>query len=225
MTPTKVSNRIKTFTNHHPYVGPISWILSLQYFISQVFVAQAWNPPYSWSLNTISDLGNTQCGQYHERFICSPHYPLMNASLIILGITIALGSALIYYGFKRSFWSYIGFSMMAIAGVGAWFVGAFPEDTISQLHIVGAAMPFLFGNISLIILGLTLEIPRWFKYLTVLSGALALVALLFFLKDEYLIFGLGGMERIVAYPQTLWLIVFGIYVSAHRYQENVRKSH
>jgi hypothetical protein len=35
----------------------------------------------------------------------------------------------------------------------------------------------------------------------------------FFASSHYLGLGEGGMERIVAYPQTLWLIFFGTYLS------------
>jgi hypothetical protein len=28
--------------------------------------------------------------------------------------------------------------------------------------------------------------------------------------------GRGGMERLVSYPQTIWLVLFGVYMSATR---------
>jgi hypothetical membrane protein len=211
-----ISREINTFTNHHPFVGPIAWMLCVQYFVVQLIVAAAWSMPYNWNANTISDLGNTACGMYHDRFVCSPLHPLMNISLVILGVSMAVGSTLIYYGFKRTALSYIGFSFMALAGVGAWFVGAFPENTISNLHTFGAALPFFFGNISLLVLGLALDIPKALKLYTLLSGIVALAALVLFVNKNYLIFDIGGMERIVAYPQTIWMIVFGVYVSANR---------
>ncbi|MDQ3123495.1 MAG: DUF998 domain-containing protein [bacterium] len=216
-----ISKDINTFTNHYPYVGPISWILCVQYFIVQLLVAGAWNVPHSWTHNTISDLGNTVCGPYNERLVCSPLYTLMNLSFIVLGISMAVGSALIYYGFKKSRLSYVGFSFMALAGIGTWIVGAFPENTVGFMHGFGAALPFLFGNLSLLILGYNLDMPKLLRYYTLLSGITALIALVFFVNKEYLIFGLGGMERIVAYPQTIWMIAFGIYVSANRYRKNV----
>ena len=48
---------------------------------------------------------------------------------------------------------------------------------------------------------------RW-----VIRIGIGLVALSFFLKNVYLGLGIGGMERIVSYPQTIWMIVFGAYV-------------
>lgn len=215
-----VSKKIKTFTNHHPYVGPAFWILSVQYFIIQIIVAKAWSAPYSLKHHAISDLGNTACGPYFERFVCSPLHNLMNMSFVILGLTITIGSALIYYGFRRTRLSYLGFSFMALAGIGTIFVGAFPENSVGFMHSLGAIMPFIFGNLSMIILGWSLDMPKNLKNFTILFGVISLIALGFLASRNYLTLGFGGMERIVAYPQTFWMIVFGVYVSAHRYREN-----
>jgi hypothetical membrane protein len=90
-------------------------------------------------------------------------------------------------------------------------VGAFPENSISALHILGAGIPFLIGNLSLVILSRSLKVSRLFKSYTLLLGLIALVALVLFLTKQYLGLGIGGMERVVAYPQTIWLVSYGIY--------------
>jgi len=51
--------------------------------------------------------------------------------------------------------------------------------------------------------------PRWLRGYTLASGALTLLALSAFASGRYFGFGLGGMERLVGYPQTLWQITFG----------------
>ncbi len=95
--------RIQTLVARFPSSGPMVWILSIQYFLVQVIVASAWkNPPYSWRLNAISDLGATGCGQFDDRSMCSPLHGLMNASLIVLGLTMAIGSLLTYQEVRRS---------------------------------------------------------------------------------------------------------------------------
>jgi hypothetical membrane protein len=140
----------------------------------------------------------------------------MNASFILLGITMASGALLIYQEFrKRDSVTLVGFSFMALAGFGTVVVGLFPENTISLLHTSGASLPFVLGNLGLILLSISLTIPRLLRYYTFLSGALALIALVFFYTQHYLGLGIGGMERLVAYPQTVWLIVFGIYISTN----------
>ncbi len=210
--------RVKVFNDRFPYVGPIFWALSIQYYLVQLIVAAAWQPPYSWLQNAISDLGNTACGPYGDRFVCSPLHPLMNVSFLVLGITMIIGSMLIYHEFRRSPQSAIGFSFMALAGFGTALVGLFPENTVSSLHILGAALPFLTGNIALLIFGGVLNMPQPLRFYTILSGVVALVALSLFLTHTYLGLGQGGMERVLAYPQTIWLIVFGLYMSRDRYR-------
>lgn len=212
MQPSKV---IKTFNDRYPFVGPIFWITSIQYYIVQIIVARAWNPPYSWFNNTISDLGNTTCGIYGDRTVCSPLHGLMNASFITLGITMVFGAVLVYREFKESITSALGFSFMAIAGLGTILVGLFPENTVTSLHVLGATLPFLIGNLGLIVLGTVLDLPRTLRYYTLLSGYISLVAFVLFVSHTYLGLGIGGMERIVAYPQTMWLIIFGIYISSN----------
>lgn len=211
----KPSKAIKTFTDRYPLIGPSFWILSVQYFVTQLVVAHAWSRPYSLTQNTISDLGNSVCGPYGSRFVCSPLHNWMNASFIVLGLFMIVGSTLIYHEFHRSWGSAVGFGCMAVAGIGTVLVGLFPENTISSLHIIGAALPFLVGNIGLVVLGTALSLPRLLRYYTILSGAIALFALALLLTNNYLGIGLGGMERITAYPQTVWLIVFGIYMSSN----------
>jgi hypothetical membrane protein len=206
---------VKTFTDRYAFIGPVVWMLAVQYFIIQVIAAQAWKTPYSLTLNTISDLGNTTCGSVSGRLVCSPLHGLMNASFITLGITMALGAGLIYQEFKQNTGSFVGFSFMAAAGVGTTAVGLFPENTVSILHIIGATLPFFIGNLGMIILSFALDIPKPLRYYTFLSGAIALMALVFFGTHHYLGIGIGGMERLTAYPQTVWLIVFGVYIASN----------
>ncbi len=204
---------IKTFTDRYPLIGPTIWILCVQYFVIQFIAANAWSPPYSFLKNPISDLGNTACGIFSERFVCSPLHSLMNASFIMLGITMAVGALLIYQEFKESTLSFVGFSFMSLAGIGTLMVGLFPENTYVNLHLAGAFLPFFVGNIGLIVLGIGLRIPSMFKGYTFLSGIVSLLAVLFLVTNHYLGLGVGGMERFANYPQIIWLIIFGLYIS------------
>lgn len=196
------------------------WILSVEYFIIQVVVALDWKPAYSVTKNTISDLGNTNCGIYGGNYICSPLHNLMNLAFICLGIFMIFGSLLIYQEFKETSFSLVGFSFMLMAGIGTVLVGLFPENTISTTHIIGAFLPFFIGNIGIVILGSVLVLPKSLRIYTLLTGIIALIALVFFISNTFLGIGKGGMERIVAYPQTVWLIVFGVYISKNHYSRS-----
>jgi hypothetical membrane protein len=216
MRPSKM---VEVFTDRYPLIGPMIWILSIQYFITQFLVAHAWAIHYSLRLNAISDLGNSACGIYAARYVCSPLHGFMNASFIMLGLTMAAGSLLIYQEFKESTASLVGFSLLAIAGFGTVLVGLFPENSNIALHALGAAMPFLLGNIGLLILGIVLPLPKSLRFITILFGVVSLLAFFLLVSRQYFGLGFGGIERIVAYPQTLWLILFGFYISRSHMQE------
>jgi hypothetical membrane protein len=205
------SQRIRALASRYPLAAPILWLSSVQYFVVQAVAAGAWRQPrYSWRLNAISDLGATSCGQFDGRYVCSPAHDAMNVSLIALGLGMALGSVLFLHelGHSRT-----GFLLMAVAGLGAMLVGLFPEDTVYWAHVTGADLAFLVGNLALIAFGFSRGFPRWLRWYALGSGLVALAALYLFLAHHRFFMGLGGMERVVAYPQTIWLIVFGAYMS------------
>lgn len=207
---------MKLSCRHH--WGAVLWVLSIQYYIVQLVAAAAWSSTrgYSWAGNTISDLGNTHCGLYGDRLVCSPLHFYMNLSFIILGTTMTVGAAMLMSRNSRMSVK-TGLSLLIAAGVGTVIVGLFPENTISALHILGAALPFTLGNLGMILIGLYLEaLPRVLRIFTIASGAIGLAALVLFMTQSYFGLGIGGMERIVGYPQSIWMIVFGLFMLAGR---------
>jgi hypothetical membrane protein len=213
-----LSKKIQTFHENYPLVGPSVWIASIQYFVVMAVAAMYWPVRYSAISNTISDLGNTACGIYGARYVCSPLYSWMNLSFIILGITMAIGSTLIYQEFNKTRASWIGFSLMALAGAGTILVGAFPENITSSLHTLGAILALGVGNVALLVLGYSLDLPPKMRIYTILSGLISLSAFLLFISQYYLGIGIGGMERLAGNLQTLWLIVFGVYISRDHFR-------
>jgi hypothetical membrane protein len=199
---------------HYPKLGPVLYVANIQYFAIQLFVGLQWTPPYSVSHDTISDLGNTACGTWNGRYVCSPLHSLMNVSFVALGITMMLGSVLISRYFANGRASKAGFAAMAISGVGVMMVGFFPENSVSALHGLGAAIPFVLGNASLIILALSFKMPTVLRVYFFLSGVVALFSLVAYASSHYLGLGEGGIERVVAYPQTVCLVAIGIYLAA-----------
>jgi len=197
-----------------PY-GAILWVLNVQYFAMQAAAALVWATSYSWANNTISDLGNTHCGLYGGRYVCSPFHTAMNISLVAAGLTIISGALLLQSRLAGNLTARLGFTCMALAGAGSVLVGVFPENSISSLHTTGAALSFILGNLGMIVIGAALGgLPKMLRVYTVLSGIIGFTALVFFMKNTYLGIGIGGMERIVSYPQTLWMIIFGVYLLA-----------
>ncbi len=200
----------------HAQIGALLWILSIQYYVTQLIVAAKWSKlaGYSWTTNTISDLGNTHCGLYGANNICSPLHTFMNISFIVLGMTMITGSTLLGKYYESDRVGLLGFRFMSLAGIGTILVGVFPENSVSSLHILGAALPFFFGNLSMILIGISLKnrLPKVLRGFTLISGSVGLVALVLFITRNYSMLQIGGMERVVAYPQSIWMIIFGSYI-------------
>jgi len=202
-------------------LGPIVFIASALYFFAQIAVAWVFNPShpqYNVVTNTISDLGNTACGPYGTEYVCSPRHLTMDIAFFLLGIVMASGSILLYQEFKgrkrgEERAAFIGFLLMGIGGVGAMLVGLFPENVNSTMHITGAALAIGVGNVGIFVMGAVLsDLPEAMRRYMLVFSTISATALVLFASHKY--FGIGGgtMERIAAYPETIWLITFGLWV-------------
>jgi hypothetical membrane protein len=217
-------DRVKTFHDRLPLLGPVIWWLSISYFVAQVYVSRVWKPHYSFIKNSISALGATSCTPQ----MCSPRHAIMNASFIVLGLVMATGSLLICQEFREKTppdkWAaYIGFTGVAVAGLGALVVGLVPENTIGALHFTGAAMAIGVGNIGIGILGWRLKVlPAGLRWYMVVTSGIAFVAGGLFAFHADLGIGAGLMERIGAYPEVVWLSIFGVYISVNHYAARTR---
>ena len=194
-------------------LGPVLYVAGMQYFAVQLLAALRWPRPYNISRDTISDLGNTACGTWNGRYVCSPLHDLMNGSFIVLGITM-LGSVLISRRYGKGPMTTAGFTAMGLSGLGVVIVGIFPENSVPALHALGSALPFTLGNAALIAIAISLAMPLLLRLCVSLSGVAALLALAAYTSGHYLGLGEGGLERVVAYPQTICLAVIGCYLIA-----------
>jgi hypothetical membrane protein len=231
--------RIRVFTDRYDWMGPFIVALSSWYFLAQIVVAWMFNPgqtEYSFVSNTISDLGNTACygASYHN--VCSPRHALMNASFIALGAAMVVCSWLIYTEFdipkrvrgqsrhatRESWAAKAGFLLMGIGGIGSVIVGSSPENVNSAAHITGAIMAIGGGDLAIVVLGVgLLVIPEGMRQYMVIAGSVAIVAAVSFGLKHHFGLGAGGMERIAQYPQTIWLIMLGLYISRNHYLRGI----
>jgi hypothetical membrane protein len=172
--------------------GALLFIASVQCILG-IIMAEALYPDYSTSENYISDLG------------VGPSALIFNSSVFLLGVIAVAGTYFIQRALGSRFFSIL----LILTGVGAMGVGVFPEN-FGILHVIPSLITFLFGGLSAI-MSYKLQKPP-LSYLSVLLGALSLVALVLFGSGTYLGLGKGGMERMIAYPTLLWSVGFGGYL-------------
>jgi hypothetical membrane protein len=203
----------------HPSLGPAIFMGAAIYFAVQIAVGWVFIPSYSLVSNSISDLGETSCGGYGQPAMCSPRWWLMDyAGFLVLGLIMILGSALLYHEFtnrvpRERRTAKFGFSLMALAGIGSILVAVFPENENRIMHITGAFLAIAIGNVAILVLGSRLILPESLRRSMLIFSGLALAALLCFASHKSFGIGPGMMERIAAYPVTIWLITFGLYIS------------
>jgi hypothetical membrane protein len=209
-------------------MGPTIIVLSSWFFAAQVLVAWVFRPQYSFVSNVISDLGNTAC----TSSLCSPHWVVWDVSVGILGLALMVGSFLIFSEFSFSKHrrerraALAGFVCLLLAGFGAVLVGAVPENkNWVHLHTVGTAVAIGFGQLGILVLGLVLrQIPDWLREFMIVTSLLVLLAGISIAGKHQFGIGAGALERLAQYPESVWLILFGFYISRDHYRNGVIKS-
>ena len=204
-------------------LGAILWISSIQTFFVQWMVARAWPTTYKPSLNYISDLGNTACGWSGSRYICSPEHHWMNASLILLGLTVALGALLMRRKLLRDRLGLISTILFVASGAGIATIGLIPENLSLQKHIIGASIDGYAGVLSILFFSLSMRHQRRLQRLSTISLwlSLSLISLCALYTINYYLnlgpsfnlgIGPGGMEKLTNYPIYAWQILAGFAI-------------
>lgn len=193
--------------------GSAAWVVGVvQFFVLHGVVESAWARPYSWARNNISDLGNAHCAWQPDpepRYVCSPEHALMNVSFVTLGVLFVAGVLLTGALWRRG--ATATASRLLLAGAGAGFVlaGLAPADVHENQHVLGALLIMATGNLGLLLSGAALDVPRPLRWGSGLFGALAVTAFGLFLSRHYLGLGMGGMERVAAFPLLVWAAALG----------------
>ncbi|MFB9573626.1 DUF998 domain-containing protein [Streptomyces yanii] len=194
----------------------------MQFFVIHGIAESAWARPYSWARNNISDLGNAHCALQTEpepRYICSPQHDLMNVSFIALGVLLVVGAAMTGgFLWRRGSAATGARFLLAGAGVGFALAGLAPADIHENQHILGAILIMATGNIGLLLagFGLTDRVPNPLRWVTTLMGITAITAFGLFLSHHYLGLGMGGMERVAAFPLLVWALAAGVLGLIHQ---------
>ncbi len=198
-------------------IGYSAWIVGVvQFFVIHGIAESAWARPYSWARNNISDLGNAHCALQSDpepRYICSPEHGLMNVSFVVLGVLLVVGAALTGgVLWRRSRAAVVARLLVASAGMGFVLAGLAPADVNENQHVLGALFIMAAGNIGLVVAGFGLaeQVPAPLRWGTSLLGVTAITAFGLFLSHHYLGLGMGGMERVAAFPLLFWALAVSV---------------
>jgi hypothetical membrane protein len=201
-------------------LGSVLWLLCFQYFVAEQIARLASRAPYSVARNVISDLGAVRCVVSTADAVCSPLHWLMNSSFVLQGLLIFFGGLLVRNVFPRGKLFTVALILITLSGIGLSIVGLAPEDVHRAIHYAAAAEHFLLNNIGVALLGAALLLqsrwPRLFASFTLGCGSIGLVATLLLSKKIFLGIGIGGMERVAAYPFPLWLTLTGLFLLLQR---------
>jgi hypothetical membrane protein len=182
--------------------GTLFFVAASQ-FVLVLVVAEALYPGYSISANYISDLG------------IGPSAIYFNSSVFFMGLLLLIGS----YFLQRAVDYKMLTVLLVLTSVGAMGVGVFTED-FGIIHTVVSLIAFLFGGLSAIFSAVCSYIHdskllrMQFSIIAVILGLMALGALVLLGSNMDLGLGVGGIERMIAYPLLMWGAGFGGYLIA-----------
>ena len=191
----------------HRVVAGLSYFLAAAGFLVGLFVAEALYPGYHVGSNPVSDLGAT-CRDGGGCVVLQPAATVFGGLMIGMGFLIVFGTLIA----RRELGSRALPPLLLILGSAAVGVGFFNETW--GVHGLLALAAFTAGPIAALVAYRSLPTPL--RHLSLGLGALSLVGLAWQLLGTYgggALFGAlgdGGVERLIVYPEILWLLLFGV---------------
>jgi hypothetical membrane protein len=173
------------------FVGAVQFVLA-------VVISEAVYSGYSVGQQPMSDLGNWS--------LAGNSAAIFNVSAILLGMFGIAGAYFIQRGFKNRLFT----SLLAISGIGYVGVGVVAENISLPVHVIFAIVSLVFGAASAIVSYKFEKSP--ISYVSVIFGAVILLATVLLLSETYLGLGLGGMQHFIIYSLLLWELGFGAYL-------------
>lgn len=201
-------------------IGAVCWILGLQYFAGQAIAQAASKAPYSLTGNRLSDLGVTTCGHVtilgsSLGYFCSPLHQLYNTSSALLGVLTLAGAILTWPAWPRRRLSAWGLTFLCLLGGGRVIAGLNPENVRPALHALGALTSIPSGALAVLLLGIAvLPARRVLGTVSVVLGAVGVVAFVVLVSGHNGPLGVGGDERLAVEPVVAWLGGVGISMLA-----------
>jgi hypothetical membrane protein len=179
-------------------LAALSWLSGAAVYLVCEGISAVGKPGYRYAVNYISDLGTSA---------------VMNAGFMVHGLLFLLGALLVTRG--QPALGGIGRSFVAAAAanaVGNILLGTFPSaapGTVA-LHLSGAALAILGGNIAIIIAGAggrRLGAPRGYARASAVLGVIGIACAV-----TLLVVPNGAIERGSVYPIILWELMTGVAI-------------
>ncbi len=162
--------------------------------------------PYNTADNTISDLGGSLPP---DSVIKQPAATIFDSTMILSGLMVMLGTYLL----KPKIEDRLLICLLSLVGMGLVGVGIF-NGSYGDIHAIFAPLTFASGGLAAIVSYRVEASP--IKYASLVLGIISLgtLAVYFALGESSLVadIGIGGIERLVAYPIVFWLTGFGAYL-------------
>lgn len=208
--------RYNTFTR----IAGVLLLLGGMQFILGVVIGESQYPGYSTSKNTLSDMSGS-CPSIDPAnplkcvgsAVLEPSATVFSTIVFVIGLTASVSA---YFIFK-TLGGKIAPMLLIVTGIGAMGVGVFPGNA-GIAHGFFAMTTFFSGGMAAVASYRILKESRPMQYLSIALGSIALIILLslFVPSGSPLTkaFGVGGAERLVAYPIVLWLVMLGGYLLA-----------
>ena len=185
------------------YAGTLLFIGAVQCVLG-ILISEALYPGYSTSIQTISSLG------------IGPSAIIFNSSVFLIGILGLAATYFIYQEFKSNMFT----ALSAMTHNGTVGVGIFTEaNTTFTIHVIFSVITYLFGGMAVIMAYKVQKQPL--SILSAILGVFSITAMVLLALQIYLGLGLGGMERMVAYPLLLWEVSLGTQLISQSSKQTV----
>lgn len=170
---------------------------------------------YSTFANSISDLGGTLPP---NSYMVQPNRTIFIATMAVAGVLVLAATYMLWPVMQRR---------RIVVGLGAFGVGligiaVFPGN-VAGWHPLFALVCFLAGSVTAILSRKVLASP--IRYFAAALGSVALAATVLGLEafetwGPQAEIGIGGIERWIAYPVLLWLVLFGVQLMTREPKES-----
>jgi hypothetical membrane protein len=166
---------------------------------------------YSTFANTISDLGGTIPP---NSYMVQPNRAIFIATMALGGAMVLAATALLWRTLQPRR-IVVGLGIFGVALVG---IAVFPGN-VANWHPLFALLCFVTGGVTAIMSRHVLERPV--RFFAVGLGAIALASTVLGLESfegrwPQTAIGIGGVERWIAYPVLLWLVMLGTVLMTRR---------